>query len=87
MMAMLEQRSEILINVLPSSRFVCPELSLFASWVLPGRNVVGMVKAVVQVVGHSQIPKVPKNHDELRNWYHRVRFGPFFPTLLLTQSR
>ena len=32
-------------------------------------SVMKKVKLVVQVVGHSKVPMVPKYSDELRNWY------------------
>jgi histone deacetylase 6 len=32
------------------------------------------VRAVVQVVGHSKVPMVPKYSDDLRTWYHKVGF-------------
>jgi histone deacetylase 6 len=31
------------------------------------------VKAVIQVMGHSKLPVVPKHPDELRSWYFKVR--------------
>ena len=30
------------------------------------------VKAVVQVIGHSKVPMVPKYSDDLRAWYQKV---------------
>jgi len=35
-------------------------------------SVVNIVKAVVQVVGHSKVPAVPKYSEELRSWYLKV---------------
>jgi histone deacetylase 6 len=32
-------------------------------------SVMKQVKLVVQVVGHSKVPMVPKYSDDLRNWY------------------
>jgi histone deacetylase 6 len=32
------------------------------------------VKAVIQVMGHTKLPVVPKHPDELRSWYFKV--GP-----------
>jgi hypothetical protein len=31
------------------------------------------VKGVVQVVGHSKIPSIPKRSEDLRSWYYKVR--------------
>jgi histone deacetylase 6 len=30
------------------------------------------VKGVVQVVGHSKIPSIPKRSEDLRSWYYKV---------------
>jgi histone deacetylase 6 len=38
-----------------------------------GSAVMTHVKGVVQVVGHSRIPSIPKRSEELRSWYYKVR--------------
>lgn len=35
-------------------------------------SVMRMVKAVVQIVGHSAIPVTPRNSDDLTEWYRKV---------------
>jgi hypothetical protein len=35
-------------------------------------GVMRMVKAVVQIVGHSAIPVTPRNSDDLTEWYRKV---------------
>lgn len=32
-----------------------------------------IVRAVVQIVGHSTVPVVPKYTDDLTEWYRKVR--------------
>ena len=31
-----------------------------------------MVKAVIQIVGHSAVPATPRNSDDLTEWYRKV---------------
>jgi histone deacetylase 6 len=35
-------------------------------------HIVKYVKVVIQIVGHSKIPLVPKRSEELRTWYYKV---------------
>jgi histone deacetylase 6 len=50
-------------------------LSLRKDFILNAYKAVGvmrMVKAVVQVVGHSAIPVTPRNSEDLTEWYRKV---------------
>ena len=48
-------------------------------------NVMMKVKAICMVVGHSEVPRIPKDSREIREWYYAVRLQTmiYFPPILM----
>jgi hypothetical protein len=64
---------QAVMGLLDSRSIISSSVSFQSLTIAPAKSVMKSVAAVIQIVGHSRIPLVPKQSDELRSWYIDVR--------------